>query len=95
MSKLDSYTIVRKNINLLKNVYRLSYADIARLMKSDAGNVHRTFTGKNNNRVGMKVLDQLAKAFKVEPKDLVDPVIIYPPSDVCSPEIPWSSSLPP
>ena len=73
MSKLDSYTIVRKNINLLKNVYRLSYADIARLMKSDAGNVHRTFTGKNNNRVGMKVLDQLAKAFKVQPKDLVDP----------------------
>ena len=73
MSKLDSYTIVRKNINLLKNVYKLSYADIARLMKSDAGNVHRTFTGKNNNRVGMKVLDQLAKAFKVQPKDLVDP----------------------
>ena len=73
MSKLDSYTIVRKNINLLKNVYRLSYADIARLMKSDAGNVHRTFTGKNNNKVGMKVLDQLATAFKVEPKDLVDP----------------------
>ena len=73
MSKLDSYTIVRKNINLLKNVYRLSYADIARLMKSDAGNVHRTFTGKNNNKVGMKLLDQLATAFKVEPKDLVDP----------------------
>ena len=73
MSKLDSYTIVRKNINLLKNVYKLSYADIARLMKSDAGNVHRTFTGKNNNKVGMKVLDQLATAFKVEPKDLVDP----------------------
>ena len=73
MSKLDSYTIVRKNINLLKNVYRLSYADIARLMKSDAGNVHRTFTGKNNNRVGMKVLDQLATAFEVKPKELVDP----------------------
>ena len=73
MSKLDSYSIVRRNINLLKNVYRLSYADIARLMKSDAGNVHRTFTGKNNNKVGMKVLDQLATAFKVEPKDLVDP----------------------
>ena len=73
MSKPDSYSIVRRNINLLKNVYRLSYADIARLMKSDAGNVHRTFTGKNNNRVGMKVLDQLATAFKVEPKDLVDP----------------------
>jgi transcriptional regulator with XRE-family HTH domain len=73
MSKLDSYTIVRKNINLLKNVYKLSYADIARLMKSDAGNVHRTFTGKNNNRVGMKVLDQLAKAFEVKPKELVDP----------------------
>jgi len=73
MSKPDSYSIVRRNINLLKNVYRLSYADIARLMKSDAGNVHRTFTGKNNNKVGMKVLDQLATAFKVEPKDLVDP----------------------
>ncbi len=73
MSKPDSYSIVRRNINLLKNVYRLSYADIARLMKSDAGNVHRTFTGKNNNKVGMKLLDQLATAFKVEPKDLVDP----------------------
>ena len=73
MSKLDSYSIVRRNINLLKNVYRLSYADIARLMKSDAGNVHRTFTGKNNNKVGMKVLDQLATAFEVKPKELVDP----------------------
>ena len=73
MSKPDSYSIVRRNINLLKNVYRLSYADIARLMKSDAGNVHRTFTGKNNNKVGMKVLDQLATAFEVKPKELVDP----------------------
>jgi len=72
MSKLDSYSIVRRNINLLKDAYKLSYADIARLMKRDISNVHRAFTNKNHN-VGMKVLDQLATAFEVEPKDLVDP----------------------
>ena len=74
MSKPDSYSIVRRNINLLKDAYKLSYADIARLMKRDISNVHRTFTGKyKNHNIGIKVLDQLATAFEVKPKELVDP----------------------
>ena len=74
MSKLDSHTIVRKNINLLKDAYKYSNADIARLMDSDPSNVHRTFTGSyKNHNIGMRTLDNLAKAFEVEPKDLLNP----------------------